>query len=448
MASQINTFSITQADVENVIADRTLELAQRQLVAYQLGEPIEMPKGRGLTYTFTRFNRIPLPAAPIAEDVPPPGQTMTISQVSAVVQQWADKVSITDVMEIATKHPVVKEAEKVMGYQIAETFERNTFNTLMAGTQVAYVGSVGARASLTATSYLNVHECNRIVSLLRNFGAPQFDGDDRTDQKIDAEDYGSRAAENKIMHHYTALVHPYVAQDLMEDSTAVQLWSYSDKLKIYRNEIGDLRGLRFCVSNMLPSITGVAQVNGTAGTSGSLATNTYYIVVTQSDTQNQYESIVAQVSTGVAVTGPSGSISVTLAAAAGYTYNIYIGTTTSPTNLATSPQGPLTGTMLGQATQLTPGQTVTLTGIGITQVPPAAPATGRTVYPTFILGKGAFCQITLDGVKVNILDKPDKSDAHNQLRVLTWKVFYATAIKNNGFMARIESVASNAGTFS
>ena len=36
----------------------------------------------------------------------------------------------------------------------------------------------------------------------------------------------------------------------------------------------------------------------------------------------------------------------------------------------------------------------------------------------------------------------------NQFRVIGWKVFYGTLIKNNQFFARIESAASNTGVFS
>src|ERR1700680_1996450 len=74
-------------DIEGFIADEVLPLAQRQLVAYQFGDPLELPKGRGLQYTATRFNRLPLPFAPLSEDVPPLGSSMTLQQVTATVQQ-------------------------------------------------------------------------------------------------------------------------------------------------------------------------------------------------------------------------------------------------------------------------------------------------------------------------------------------------------------------------
>ena len=105
-----NQASQFSADIENYIADETLPLARRQLVAYQFGDPLELPKGRGTTYTATRYNRLPLPFAPLSEGVAPIGETMTIGQVSAVALQWGDKVTITDVAEMTIKHPLFKKA--------------------------------------------------------------------------------------------------------------------------------------------------------------------------------------------------------------------------------------------------------------------------------------------------------------------------------------------------
>ena len=77
-----------QADVEAYIADKTLPLARRQLVVYHFGDPLDLPKGRGVTYTATRYQRVPLPFAPLSEGVPPIGELMTIQQVVATALQW------------------------------------------------------------------------------------------------------------------------------------------------------------------------------------------------------------------------------------------------------------------------------------------------------------------------------------------------------------------------
>lgn len=444
----VNSASAFSTDIENYIADETLPLARRQLVAYQFGDPLTLDKGRGTTYTATRYNRLPLPYAPLSEGVPPIGETMTISQVSATAQQWGDKVTITDVAEMTIKHPLFKKATELTALQMSETLERNTMNALMAGTQVNYVNSRGSRGALVAGDVLDTTTVIRTDAALETLGAPRYMGDEQTDTKIEANAGGSRASDNpRAMPHYVALIHTLVVGDFRSNATVVNAWTYSDLNRLYNYEAGEWSGIRFCKTNMIPTFTGVAQVNGTAGTAGSLATNTYYIIVTGADTQNQYESRIYQVSAGISVTGPNGSISVTLPNIVGFTFNVYVGTTTSPTTLGLSASGPTSGPMAGQAVQLTANTTVVITGIGSAQTPPAAPATGLTVYPTFILGRGAYGQVVLDNAKFSYLKDADKSDPLNQLRVIGWKLMYGTLLENQSFFARIEAVSAMTSTF-
>lgn len=447
-----NVASQFSADIEAYIADETLPLARKQLVAYQFGDPLSLPKGRGTTYTATRFNRIPLPFAPISEGVPPIGQTMTISQVSATAQQWGDKVTITDVAELTIKHPLFKKAMELTALQVSETLERNTFNSLLAGTQVNYVNTRGARASLVAGDVLNPHEINRAYGALFTNGAPRYSGDEVTDAKLDADAGGAQASSDpRKMPHYVSLIHPLVAQDMRENSTVVTAWSYSDINRLYNYELGEWGGIRFCASNMVPTFTGFTNsANSLAfavGTAGSLATGTYYVIVTGSDTQNQYESQIYAVSGAQSVTGPNGSITVTTPNVTGYTYNVYIGTTTSPTTLGLSTSGPTSGPMQGQAVQLAAATSVVITAAGLSQTPPAPPASGITVYPTFILGRGAYGQVMLDDVKFTYLKEADKSDPMNQLRIVGWKTFYGTILQNPTFFMRIESTSAFAATY-
>ena len=234
-----------QADVEAYIADKTLPLARRQLVVYHFGDPLDLPKGRGVTYTATRYQRVPLPFAPLSEGVPPIGELMTIQQVVATALQWGDKITITDVAELTIKHPLFKKAIELTGLQVAETLERNTFNALMALAQVNYVNSRGARASLVAGDVMNIHELNRAYAMLFTLGAPRYMGDEMTDTKLEADAGGARASNNpRAMPHYVAVIHPFVAGDLRENSSINQAWSYSDINRLYNYEIGEWSGIR------------------------------------------------------------------------------------------------------------------------------------------------------------------------------------------------------------
>lgn len=455
-----NTSAQFQADIRRILDHDVLRLAQRHLVVYQFSKKKKLEPHAGTTWTATRFNRLPVPLAPLSEGVAPAGETLTISQVTGVALQWGDKVTISDVANLTIEHDLVQQAKRLLGYQVAETMERNTFNNMVSGTQVNYVNQRGSRANIVSGDVLDPTTVNRTVSNLKNLGAPMINGEQGTEvnRSIDSgAPKAKRGADNYIGHeHYVSVGSPIVFNDFANNPTVVTAWSYSDVHRLYINEAGQWRGMHFVESNMVPNWTGFANnANGLtftpSSTGGALANGTYVVVITGWDTQNQYESQIYAVSGNQVVGGSgAGSISVTLPTTQGYTYAAYIINTTngtSPQNLALSASGPVTGPYTGQAIQMTANTTVVLTGIGVTQTPPAAPQSGVTVFPTFVFGEDAFCCLELENVTWTSLFEADKSDPLNQLRIVGWKAFMGFVIENQQFMARIESSASNVGTF-
>jgi len=439
-------------DRQRYIQGKTLRLTQKQLCAYQFASKAKLPQGNGSTYTATRFERLPLPFAPLSEGVPSAGENMTITQVSATAQQWGDSVIVTDVAELTIMHKPFQQAIKLCALAIGETHERNTYLNLLGGPQVNYVNARGARASLQSGDVLDPHTVNRTVSALQTIGAPMFGDPSEDDVKIQAGKGQPRAGSNpRANPHFVCILHPNMASDFRENSTVQTAWSYSDINKLYNYEIGEWSAVRFCRSNMVPSWTGQGASAGSGGTSGSLATGTYYITITGQDTQNQFESQIYTISSGISVTGPNGSITVTTPNVPGYLYNIYIGlgTSTLTPQLALSPSGPTSGPLTGVATQLPANTAVILTGIGPARTPPAYPGntTGLTVYPAFLFGEDAYTVVELDGLDMEYLDKADKSDPHNQKRVVAWKYFDGTLLENVKFMARIEGTSAFSGSF-
>lgn len=436
-----NQSSSFTADVEAYIQEEVEPLARRQLVAYQFGKPLKLDTNRGTTYTASRYQRLPLPYAPLQEGVAPPGEAMTLQQVSATAQQWGDRVIITDVANLTIKHPLFQQACELVSLQMPETLERNTLNTLLSAPQVNYAGGAANRAALTASNVMSPHESNRLFASMAAYGVPRFNGDEREDMMIEAGAYRDPSQTPRVKQHYVALISPFSAQDMRENTSVQQAWAYSDVNRLYNNELGDFGGIRFCETNMMPYWTGAAAVNGSASASGGqLATGTYYIQVTAAPALTSVEQTIYQVSSSISVTGPTGSISVTLPSFPNYVFNVYIGTTTSPANLATAIGNgvPVTGVLAGQATQLQPNQTITLTGVGVSQVPPAAPATGVSVFPVLFIGNHSYGQVLLENPEFHYLTGADKSDPLNQTRVVSWKVFYGSILLNTAFLARVE----------
>ena len=452
MANQ-NKSSAFASDIANYIQEKTLPLTQRFLVAFQFGDPLELPKNMGTTYTATRYQRLPLPIAPLQEGVPSVGESMTISQVTATAQQWGDSVYITDVAELTISHPLFKKAIQLCGLQIAETFERNTFNALMAGSNVFYANSKTSRANLVSTDVLSVLEINKAVGSLITTGAPQFMGPEDEDIKIDVRTMkGGRAP--TVEPHYISILHTLVVQDLRQNSTITNAWSYSDVNRLYNWELGSFGGARFTASNMVPFWTGAAAVGGSATSGGTFGAGNYVIGVTASPVQTGVEQIVYQYSTAITLTANQ-AISVTLPNLPGYTFSVYVSLAggSVPNNIGLSSSGPTSGAFAGYATQLASNTTVTITGAGPTitslassatptLIAPAPPATGVTVFPAFFIAKGAYGQVTLDNVRFEYLNSADKSDPHNQLRVVSWKAYYGSIILNQSFFIRAESASA------
>lgn len=434
-----------QADVVAYIQEEVEPLARRQLVAYQFGKPLRLDINRGLTYTASRYERLPLPYAALQEGVAPVGEAMTVNQVSATAQQWGDLVRVTDVANLTIFHPLFQQAIQLVSLQLPETLERNTLNTLIAGNQINYVNSRGSRALLVATDVLSPTEVYRAIGSLETYGAPHFIGDEREDLMIEADTRKDMSRSPAVMQHYVALIHPLPVQDMKQNATVANAWAMSDVNRLYNNDLGEWGGARFCKTNMMPFWQGIADPGvatpstyTASAAGGSLATGTFFLQITASPAATSVEQKIYQVSAGVAVTGPTGSITVILPTVANYVFNVYIGTTSSPTNLGLSTSGPASGPLAGQATQLASGSTVIITGTGTPQTPPAAPATGVYVFPTIIIGNHSYGQVLLENPEFNYLTGADKSDPLNQTRVVSWKVFYGSIILNQAFFMRIE----------
>lgn len=450
MAGGVNVASQFSGDYSPYLDKKVLPIALKELSVYQFAEKKKIPKGSGPTWTATRWQRVPLPYAPLAEAVPPLGETLTIQQVTCVAQQWGDTITVSDIAQYTIMHDPFQQAIRLLGLQEAEVKERNMFNTLMGTSQVNYVNSRGSRASLAAGDVLDTNTVLRTVGALKTLGARRFMGPQEDDPQLSiAKGSGSKADKSpQSAPHYAAVCHTLIVADWSQNSTVILARSYSAVNRLYNYEIGEWGGCRFIDSNMVPTFTGQTAVQGSASASGgSLATNSYFVIVTGQDTQNQYESYIAQVSNSISVNGPAGSISVTLPSTAGFTYSVYVGTSNTPTNLGTSTSGPTVGPLAGQATQLAAGATVVITGTGVAQVPPSAPATGITVYPTFVFGVSAFATVTLANVEHFMLTKADKSDPLNQRAVLGYKYYEGNIILNQQFLARVESVSAYSSSF-
>lgn len=204
-----------------------LSVAKPNLVHNQFGQKRPIPKNNGKTINFRRFEKLPKATGALTEGVTPDGQDITITEISASISQFGTYVTISDMLELSNIDPVVTENNKILGMNASETLDYLTAQALAAGTNVLYSGGAEARSALSAANEahkLVVKDVKKAAAILKNNCAQKVNG------------------------NYVAIVHPFVAYDLMNDSEWIDVKTYDNK-DLYAGEIGTLYGVRFVESS-------------------------------------------------------------------------------------------------------------------------------------------------------------------------------------------------------
>ena len=228
--TQVTTQPSLSAEMKTFYDMTLIDEAQAKLVHDQFGQKKPIPKGSGKTIEFRKFSPLGKATTPLTEGVTPSGNSLTVSAITATVAQYGDYIVQSDVLELTALDNTILEATKLLGNQAGLTLDTITRNALQEGTNVTYCPKIAAdgtetavtsRASLDATSQLTVDVVQQVVTKLRAQNAPTIDG------------------------KYVAIIHPYVAYDLMRDPEWIDAHKYANPTNLYEGEIGEIAGCRF-----------------------------------------------------------------------------------------------------------------------------------------------------------------------------------------------------------
>lgn len=230
--------------------DMTLiDEASANLVHDQFGQKRPIPANGGKTIEFRKFAPLAKAITPLTEGVTPDGKSLTVSTITATVSQYGDYITQSDVLELTALDNTIIEATKLLGKQAGATLDTVVRNALQAGTNVTYCPKIGAdgsetavtsRANLDATAQLTVDVVQQVVAKLRAQNAPTIGGD------------------------YVAIIHPYVAYDLMRDPEWIDAHKYAQPDNLYTGEIGKIAGVRFVQTTEAKIYTGSGCPSGLA----------------------------------------------------------------------------------------------------------------------------------------------------------------------------------------
>ena len=207
--------------------DMTLiDEAQSNLVHDQFGQKRPIPANGGKTIEFRKFAPLAKALTPITEGVTPDGKSLEVTTITAEVAQYGDYITQSDVLELTSLDNTILEATKLLGRQAGVTLDTVVRDILHETTNVTYCSkadgtAVTSRAGLDNTCQLTVKMVQKVVAKLRAQNAPTIGG------------------------KYVAIIHPYVAYDLMRDPEWIDAHKYTTSTNLYEGEIGEIAGVRF-----------------------------------------------------------------------------------------------------------------------------------------------------------------------------------------------------------
>ena len=227
---QTTLMSGLSAEMKTFYDMTLIDEATSNLVHDQFGQKRPIPANGGKTIEFRKFAPLSKALTPLTEGVTPDGKSLSVSTITASVKQYGDYITQSDVLELTSLDNTILEATKLLGRQAGVTLDTIVRDVMQSGTNVTYcpkVASDGAETAVTSrdaldtTCQLTVKVLQQVVAKLRGQNAPTIGG------------------------KYVAIIHPYVAYDLMRDPEWVDAHKYTNTTNLYEGEIGEIAGIRF-----------------------------------------------------------------------------------------------------------------------------------------------------------------------------------------------------------
>lgn len=217
-------------EIKEYYEKQLLRNAEPNLVHDQFGKKYTVPQGNGHTMELRKFTNLEKAMTPLTEAVTPDGSTLNVESINVELYQYGDFIRTSDRLQLEAIDPIINETARLQGSQAGLTLNTVTRDELATATNKIWSGGVSARSSLDDTTTIAIDDIFLAAATLRSANAPTIGGD------------------------YVAIIHPWIANDLMTaiSTSGSHVWmdvhKYADPSAIFAGEIGKMGGVRFVSS--------------------------------------------------------------------------------------------------------------------------------------------------------------------------------------------------------
>lgn len=240
------------------ISPRTAAYAEKELlkrglpflVLEKFGQAKTLPEASSKVIKFRRYSALPTVPTALTEGVTPTGQQLAVTDITATLAQYGDKVTITDVILDTHEDPVLNEAVTLIGEQAAQMIEKMRFGVLKAGTNVLYANGAARNAVNTAIS-INLQR--RAVRALKRQNARFITSIVRSTPAYGTEN---------VAPGFVGLIHPDLEADVRGLTGFVPAEKYGS-MTPWENELGKCEDVRYVSSTIFEPWADAGGAKGT-----------------------------------------------------------------------------------------------------------------------------------------------------------------------------------------
>jgi N4-gp56 family major capsid protein len=255
------------------ISPRTAAYAEKELlkrgipylVLEKFGQAKALPEASTKVIKFRRYNALPNTPTTLTEGVTPGGQTLAVTDVTATLAQYGDKVTITDVILDTHEDPTLNESVALLGEQAAQMIEKMRFGVLKAGTNVLYANGAARSAVNTAIS---ITLQRRAVRALKRQNARFITSVIRSTPSFGTEN---------VAPGFVALIHPDCEADVRGLTGFVPAEKYGT-MTPWENELGKVEDVRYVSSTIFEPFADAGGAKGTMLSTNGTSADVYPVL--------------------------------------------------------------------------------------------------------------------------------------------------------------------------
>ena len=246
--TNVTTDSDLSDEMKTFYKTQLLQFAEPELLFERFGKKVPIPQHNGNSVEIRYMSPLPVTTTDLTEGVTPNGNKIQMNALTESLHQIGFWVSYSDKLSWEAVDPLIAEVTKAEGRQAGKSIDTLIRDVVSAGSNVLYAPNyaAGAYTENTARGTMN-GTALMTCDLLINAAAA-----------LEAQDAPT------INGEYVAIMHPYVAADLMKTQAWQDAQRYVHPEKIYQGEIGSIGNIRVIKNTRAKVIAGAgATISGT-----------------------------------------------------------------------------------------------------------------------------------------------------------------------------------------